>query len=295
MKGIFETLSGLRFYIVIPAHNEAEYIEKTLLSLAKQTLLPKQVVVVDDHSTDATSETVLRCCEKYPFIRLAKNTSDDKHLPGSKVINAFYKGFEALDDDYDIICKFDADLIFPENYLEKVAEIFNNNPKCGMAGGLLFIENNGKWVYENIANKDHLRGPIKAYKKECFQSIDGLRKSIGWDTLDVLLAKFNGWDVIIDKQLEVKHLKPTGQNYDAEARFKQGETLYKLRYGSVLTFITALKISLKRKKIALLFDYLKGYRMAKRNQKQQLVTTEEGKFIRKLRWRGIKKRFSDFI
>lgn len=278
----------MNFYIVIPAHNEATFISKTLESLLAQTLLPKKIVVVDDHSTDATAEVVYNYSEKHPFIQLVKTTSEDKHLPGSKVINAFYKGFETLDDDYDVICKFDADLIFPENYLEKVAEIFNNNPKCGMAGGLLFIENNGKWVYENIANKDHLRGPIKAYKRECFQSIGGLKKSIGWDTTDVLLAKFNNWSVIINQQLKVKHLKPTGQNYNAEARYKQGETLYKLRYGYVLTFITALKISLKRKSTTLFFDYLKGYLKAKKEQKKRLVTSEEGKFIRTYRWKGIK-------
>ncbi len=280
----------MNFYIVIPAHNEAEYIEKTLLSLACQTLLPKQLVVVDDHSTDATAKVVSAFAEKHQFIKLIKTRSTDKHLPGSKVINAFYKGFETLDDDYDIICKFDADLIFPENYLEKVAQIFKANPKCGMAGGLLFIEKNGKWIYENIANKDHLRGPIKAYRKACFESIGGLKASIGWDTADVLLAKFHNWNVIISKQLEVMHLKPTGLNYDSSARFKQGETLYKLRYGYILTFITALKISLSRKKITLLFDYLKGYREAIRNQEQHLVTNEEGKFIRNLRWKGIKKK-----
>lgn len=280
----------MKFYIVIPAHNEEFYIKQTLESLAAQTLLPKKIVVVDDHSTDATSEVVSAISEKYPFIQLVKTTSEDKHLPGSKVINAFYKGFETLDDDYDSICKFDADLIFPENYLEKVAEIFNNNSKCGMAGGLLFIENNGKWVFENIANKDHLRGPIKSYKKKCFKAIGGLKKSIGWDTVDVLLAKYNGWDVIIDKELKVKHLKPTGQNYDAEARFKQGETLYKLRYGFMLSFITALKIAIRKKNSTIWRDYLKGYFIAKKSKVAFLVTAEEGKFIRTYRWQKIKEK-----
>jgi glycosyltransferase involved in cell wall biosynthesis len=171
----------MNFYIVIPAHNEAPFIGKTLDSLANQTLPPKKLVVVDDHSTDSTSEVVSRYTEKFPFVHLVKITSDDKHLPGSKVINAFYKGFETLDDDYDIICKFDADLIFPDNYLEKVAEIFKNNPKCGMAGGFCTIEINGDWVVENLTNKDHIRGALKAYRQVCFKDIDGLKPAMGWD------------------------------------------------------------------------------------------------------------------
>ena len=42
-------------------------------------------------------------------------------------INAFYKGFKTLDDGYDVICKFDADLIFPPNYLETIAHHFLQN------------------------------------------------------------------------------------------------------------------------------------------------------------------------
>lgn len=284
----------MKFYVVIPAHNEAEYIQKTLLSLANQTLLPKRIVVVDDHSTDATSEVVSGFAEKFPFIHLVKITSEDKHLPGSKVINAFYKGFETLDDDYDIICKFDADLIFPENYLEKVAEIFQNNPKCGMAGGLLDVLKNKQWVYENIANKDHLRGPIKAYSKKCFQSIGGLKKSIGWDTVDVLLAQYHNWDVCIDDQLSVKHLKSTGQNYDNEARYKQGETLFKLRYGLPLTIITAIKIAFIKKNFSIGKDYINGYLIAKRKNIKFIVNKKEGKFIREFRWKKIKQKLFNY-
>ena len=45
-------------YIIIPAHNEEDYIDKTLESLAQQTLLPKALVVVNDNSSDATQNIV---------------------------------------------------------------------------------------------------------------------------------------------------------------------------------------------------------------------------------------------
>lgn len=45
----------MNFYIVIPAHNEESYLGQTLQSLVEQTLLPKKIVVVDDHSTDTTA------------------------------------------------------------------------------------------------------------------------------------------------------------------------------------------------------------------------------------------------
>ena len=53
----------------------------------------------------------------------------------------------------------------------------------------MYILKRNKWIYENISSKNHVRGPIKAYRKECFIDIGGLKAHVGWDTLDVLLAK----------------------------------------------------------------------------------------------------------
>ena len=101
----------MKFYIVIPAHNEANFIGITLQSLINQTLLPTKIVVVDDHSSDETASIVTDLSKLYPWISLVSNTSSDTHLPGGKIINAFYKGYESLDTAYDIICKYDADVL----------------------------------------------------------------------------------------------------------------------------------------------------------------------------------------
>jgi cellulose synthase/poly-beta-1,6-N-acetylglucosamine synthase-like glycosyltransferase len=50
------------------------------------------------------------------------------------------KGFETLDDTYDIIVKLDADLILPNNYFETIVKHFEENPTTGMAGGFAYIE-----------------------------------------------------------------------------------------------------------------------------------------------------------
>ena len=185
----------MNFYIVIPAHNEEAYLSQTLQSLTEQTLLPKKIVVVNDNSTDGTQETIDSFTSRYPYITSVLSYSEGGHVPGSKVIHAFYRGFETLDHEFDVICKFDADLIFPKDYLQKISEIFLRNKNCGIAGGFCFIEKNGDWVLENLTNKDHIRGALKAYRNECFLAIDGLKKTMGWDTVDELLANYHGWEV----------------------------------------------------------------------------------------------------
>jgi len=275
------------FYIIIPAYNEATHLGKTLQSLIDQSHPPKKVIVVNDNSTDDTQSIIDSFSEKYSFITLVNNISQGEHQPGSKVVQAFYKGYNILDNEYDIMCKFDADLIFPKDYLERISTIFQTNPKCGMAGGLCTIDKNEKWEVESLTSKDHIRGALKAYRKECFQQIGGLKKSMGWDTVDELLAQYHGWEVKTDESLHVKHLKPTGATYSKASKYKQGEAFKKMRYGLWLTLIASAKLAYNKRSLSFFFNTLKGFIKA---ENTFIVSEEEGKFIRKLRWRNIKKK-----
>lgn len=279
----------MKFHIVIPAHNEEDSIGLTLDSLTNQTYLPSKVVVVNDNSTDNTQTIVESFEKKFEWISSVNITSSDKHIPGAKVINAFYKGYETLDDNYDVICKFDADIILPPNYLETLTKLFSKNKNLGIAGGLAYIKKDSNWVYENISNKNHVRGPFKAYRKACFEAIGGLKHSIGWDTVDTLLAKYHNWEVTTDHNLKVKHLKPTGQTYNKSSKYLQGEALYKMRYGILITIISAAKMAYKKRSLNTFLNYISGYFKANNH----LVTKEEGKFIRKLRWKGIFKKIKN--
>ncbi len=280
----------MNIYIVIPAHNEQDSISLTLDSLVNQTFLPKRIVVVNDNSTDETEDIVEAYAEKYKWISLVNSKSSNEHLPGSKIINAFYKGYKTLDDHYDIICKFDADLIFPNNYLEKIVAHYNHNSKVGMAAGFCYIEKNSSWVLESLTRKDHIRGALKSYRKDCFLQIGKLKPSMGWDTIDELLAKYYTWEILTDASLHVKHLKPTGIGYHKASKYLQGEAMYKMRYGFMITLVSALKLAYKKGSFNLFVDYMGGYFKAKKEKLAYLVTVEQGNFIRKLRWKGMLKK-----
>ncbi len=61
--------------ICIPARNEAHNLPLLLEDLAQQTLLPNQIVVVDDHSEDGTSEIVQAWSARWPVVQLVKGSS----------------------------------------------------------------------------------------------------------------------------------------------------------------------------------------------------------------------------
>ena len=284
----------MNIYIIIPAHNEQDTIARTIESLASQSLLPQKVVVVNDNSTDETEEIVSYLIKKYSWLSLVNKKSTKDHLPGSKIINAFYKGFEELDNKYDIICKFDADLIFPQNYLSTLTAHFNSDSSIGMVAGFCYIKKNDEWVLEGLTDKDHIRGALKAYRKECFLNIGKLKRSMGWDTIDELLAMYYGWQIKIDESLKVKHLKPTGSNYTKGSKYLQGEALYKLRFGFILAMLSLIKLAYKKKSFSLFKDYFFGYLKASKSKTEFLITKEQGKFIRKYRWQKIFKKVFNF-
>lgn len=281
----------MEIYIVIPAYNEADFIGETLRSLVEQTIPPKKIVVVDDGSTDATPQIVSEYAAKYSFITLIHSASKTgTHAPGSKVVTAFNEGFKTLDDHFDIICKFDADLIFPPNYLEALANIFSLNSNVGIAGGFCIIENRGKWEIENLTSRDHLRGALKAYRKECFYQIGRLKPAMGWDTVDELLAQYHNWTIQTDDRLLVKHLKPTGGSYTRDSKFKQGEAFYRLGYDLKITIIASAKLAFRKGNFTYFTDYLRGYFRAKKEKQPLLVTPKEARYIRKLRWQKMRRK-----
>ncbi len=294
----------MKFLIIIPAHNEEKNIFFCLKSLENQTYKDFQVVVVNDGSTDKTGEIAEKfTIDHSPFTIL--NLEKSEHQPGAKVVRTFNKGLEKVSlKDFDVICKFDADIIFPENYLEEISKIYQENPKAGMVSGLVKIKKSvfekalafdfvdesfdfaqdEQWIFENLSSKNHVRGPIKSYRKECFAAMNGLRPVLGWDNIDVMLAKMHGYEVITLKNIWVKHLRPTAYKYKNQKAEKLGEYFYNIGLNFPLAAISSAKSSFKNKSLKEFFITMKSF--LKQNSKRNL-SSEEIKFIRNLRWKGI--------
>ena len=284
----------MKVSIIIPVYNEQVYIKKSIESIINQTTKPQKVIYVNDSSTDETRNIIKEFSEKHEWIDLIDHESNQEHAPGSKIVEAFNFGLKNLNISYDIICKFDADIIIPNNYVERLVNIFSNNNNVGIAGGNLYIFKRDKWLYEKIAAKSHVRGPIKAYRRKCFEEINGLKSSIGWDTVDVLLAQKKGWKIYTDKSLVVKHLKPTGDKYSIKSKILQGQSLYIMRFGIVLSILSLVKSSINNCTPSKLLFGSVGYLIALFKQKPFIVTKEEGYFIRKFRWSVIRKKYLEF-
>lgn len=281
----------MRFLIIIPAHNEEGNLPFTLDSLQQQSCKDFKVVVVNDGSTDRTAEMIRKYTEtdsRFETINLQKS----EHQPGSKVVHAFKNGLQTQAmDEFDIICKFDADIILPENYLTAVEKAFTTHPEYGLVGGLLYIEKDGNWVYEGNSNKHHVRGPMKAYRKECFVQIGGLRETLGWDNIDSILLDNLGWKEVVLPELHVKLIKVKGADYTIRPADYYGRYFYFLGLNRFLAYIAASKEAMKSKSASFFFDIIKSYESCRSNKLELKITKEEQKAVNDQRWRMLKKKW----
>src|SRR5436190_21835341 len=123
------------YVLVTAARNEAKFLAETIEAVAAQTQKPARWVIVDDRSTDGTSEVVRRYLPVCGFIRLLTVPGDGATHFGKKAA-AFNAGLELLRDiDYSYIGNLDADITMPSSYYETLLREFERDPRLGVAGG----------------------------------------------------------------------------------------------------------------------------------------------------------------
>lgn len=107
--------------IAMATYNGEKYIGQQLESIAKQTVLPDELVVCDDCSNDNTVSVLQRFKETAPFNVIIIGNSEN----GGYIKN-FAKVIQAAKGDYVFMCDQD-DYWFP-NKIETVLKTFDENP-----------------------------------------------------------------------------------------------------------------------------------------------------------------------
>ena len=103
-----------KFSVIIPAHNEENYIRKTLHSIKNQTYQDYEVIVVTNGCTDKTEEVVKkRLNDKIKHLSLNKaNVSRARNYGASKAVGEF-------------LLFLDADTLLDKDSLQKINQSFS--------------------------------------------------------------------------------------------------------------------------------------------------------------------------
>jgi len=112
----------LTLSLIIPVYNEERHIKACLDAIAGQTVLPAEVIVVNNNCTDNT----VAIAKKYPFVTIVNETTQG-------LIAARNAGFNAASSD--ILGRIDADVQIDSDWVEQAINQFeNNNSLYGISG-----------------------------------------------------------------------------------------------------------------------------------------------------------------
>ena len=226
----FEQEHCLTYVLITPARNEAQFIEKTIKSVIKQTVLPAKWVIVSDGSTDGTDEIVKKYASIYQWIELLRMPERKERNFAGKV-HAFNAGFSKVESmDFDIIGNLDADITFEKDYMAFLINRFAENSKLGVAG-TPFVEGSFQYNY-TFVNIEHVSGACQLFRRKCFEEVGGYIpiRGGGIDWVAVTTARMNGWKTRTFEGKKCLHHRKTGTgNYGVlKSKFKVGQQDYYL-------------------------------------------------------------------
>ena len=84
-------------------------------------------------------------------------------------------------------------MVLPEDYFECIFAEFSDSEQLGITSGTCYLMEKGKKIQEKTS-KDHTRGGLKTYRRECYDQIEGINETDGWDGIDNITAQMHGWE-----------------------------------------------------------------------------------------------------
>ena len=206
--------SSRRYLLISPCRDEAQYLRRTLDSVAAQSVQPALWVVVDDGSTDETPAILQDYVTRLPYLRVVKRNDRGRRQVGPGVIEAFYAGLETVClEDFEYICKLDMDLELPVRYFELLMERMQSNPRIGTTSGKpWFVHPQRGTLVPEICGDEMSVGMTKFYRAACFKEIGGFVRQVMWDGIDCHRCRMLGW-IAESRDLEpirFIHLRPQG-------------------------------------------------------------------------------------
>lgn len=133
----------MKISVCIPTYNQASYIVQSIRSVLNQTLLPDEIIVSDDCSTDNTRSVLEKLKDEIPILKVVYQ---NMNLGVSKNTD---KCLRLGNGEY--IVRLDSDDLLLPNYLETLSELLSKYPKAGYAhGGVQEIDAYGNTIRKRL-------------------------------------------------------------------------------------------------------------------------------------------------
>ncbi len=121
--------------IAIPTINRAQAIEPLLYSILKQTVLPKEVIIVDDSKNRETEDLVKRLTEAF-----TQKNIEIKYVRGKGHSVTEARNIGISFSTCDIHLSLDDDVVLHKDYIREILKVYSTYPNAlGVAGHVVNI------------------------------------------------------------------------------------------------------------------------------------------------------------
>lgn len=177
-----------RVSVVMPVHNAMPYLDVAVESILGQTLQNFEFVILDDASTDGSTERLREWAARDPRIRLIEEKRNLGPALSSERI--------AREASAPVVARMDADDISYPRRLEEQLEVLDSFSNVGVVGGLYdIIDASARkirgpeaWRLVHPASVPPFgNGPLM-YRREVFEEVGGYRKQCEfWEDHDLII------------------------------------------------------------------------------------------------------------
>ncbi|SEC99222.1 bifunctional polysaccharide deacetylase/glycosyltransferase family 2 protein [Streptomyces sp. PAN_FS17] len=192
--------------VIVPAYNEKECIANTLQSLAQSTH-PIEIIVVDDGSTDGTSEIARAAARELGMTNVRVIRQENAGKPA-----ALNNGVRSA--GHDIVVMMDGDTVFEPDTVRQLVQPFAD-PGVGAVAGNAKVGNRntviGAWqhieyvmgfnldrrMYDLLRCMPTIPGAIGAFRREAVLEVGGMSEDTLAEDTDITIAMHRaGWRVV---------------------------------------------------------------------------------------------------
>lgn len=161
-----------RVSVLMPAYNSEKYIAEAIESVLNQTFSDFEFIIINDGSTDGTSQIVKEYAKQDKRIKFV-NHSKNKGIVG--VLN---EGLDLATGEY--IARMDSDDISLPTRFEKQIDYMDKHPECGVLGTWFQIFGNINGVVKhperikllNLLVNEHVGHPTVMLRKSVIDKYD---------------------------------------------------------------------------------------------------------------------------
>lgn len=207
--------------IIVPAHNEGEYIQSTLESLLEDTYPNKEIIVVDDGSTDDTYLKAVQYTNRPEVMVLRRERASGRK---AKALN-----YGLLFASGEILVAVDGDTIIERGSIRRIVEPLLTNPEVVGVAGNVRVLNKGNILtrlqaYEYVVSMEMGRrwqgivsgilvipGAFGAFRREIVESLGRMHADTVTEDFDLtlMLQKVKGKLVFAPSAIAWTHVPET--------------------------------------------------------------------------------------